>query len=845
MKNATIFLSVTLVSLADLGLNILTIYLATKGSLSQQISEYSFGKSLIDLSLLCYLRICFAIGELFGILRGKNEGVKRLQGLKRTIVNTSVGLCLLIAVKLLYFAEDSKEVLENSAAIKILFVTSALSNCTVYLQWSLLINLKFFPISNANCTINIDKEQGTEEERDSLLSGSSDEASSSGSESEESGDEDSHQKENGGKKKKKKGTANSTIWKLIKFAKPDIPYLLLGFLFLLIASICEIFLPYFSGQVISAIAIYKSYDMFKRYIILMTTVSLAASIATGLRGGTFTYVMARFTIRLQNFLLEHILKQEIGFFDTKKTGSIISRLTSDTTKMGDQIALNVNVFLRNIVKIIGILIFMAKLSWKLTIVTIVGTPIIVMLSEAYGEYYEKLSKKVQDSLALANEAAEESISSIRTVRSFAAEKIETKRYHLRLQDTFRLKVKEAIAFGGYLWCTEICFLAIEVLILFYGGHLVMRGDLSGGNLVAFSFYSFDLSGCIEDIGDIYTSLMEAVGASHKVFAYLEREPKIENDGTLKPTDFKGSIEFQNVSFSYPSRSDIPVLENISFRVDPGEIIALVGPSGGGKSTVVKLLEHFYEAQIGKVLVDCVPVQNYDHEYIHNRMALVAQEPTLFARTIAENITYGMENIDDERIKAVAEQSNAHEFITTMPEGYQTQTGEKGVQLSGGQKQRVAIARALIRNPSVLILDEATSALDADSEFMVQEAINKNLADRTVIIVAHRLSTIEVADKILVIDKGQVMEKGTHSDLIDKDGIYARLVMKQLHGNGKHRPNSRGATSLRKDNDGADDDGGDDASNCSGSESSSSESFKGSHHNSPPKSFKYSRSFSRS
>ena len=839
MKNSTIFLYVTLLSLADLGLNTLTIYLATKskGSVSRQVSEYSFGKSVIDLSLLCYFRICLAIGGVFGALRGKNEGVKRLQGLQRTIVNTSVGLCLLIAVKLLYFAEDSKEELDKSAAIKVLFIISALSNCTVYLQWSLLISLKFF--ANATCVINIDNEQGTEEERDSLLSGSSDEGSS-GSESDESDNEGHGQKENGGKKKKK-GSANSSIWKLIKFAKPDIPYILLGFLFLLIASICEIFLPYFSGQVISAIAIYKSYDMFKRYIILMTSVSLAASIATGLRGGTFTYVMARFTIRLQNFLFEHILKQEIGFFDTKKTGSIISRLTSDTTKMGDQIALNMNVFLRNIVKIIGILVFMAKLSWKLTIVTIVGTPIIVMISEAYGEYYEKLSKQVQDSLALANEAAEESISSIRTVRSFAAEKIETKRYHHRLQDTFRLKVKEAIAFGGYQWCTEICFLAIEVLILFYGGHLVMRGDLSGGNLVAFSFYSFDLSGCIEDIGDIYTSLMEAVGASHKVFAYLEREPKIENNGSLKPNDFKGSIEFQNVSFSYPSRSDIPVLENISFKVDPGEIIALVGPSGGGKSTVVKLLEHFYEAQIGNVLVDGMPVKNYDHEYIHNRMALVAQEPTLFARTIAENITYGIENVDDERVKAVAEQSNAHEFITTMPEGYQTQTGEKGVQLSGGQKQRVAIARALIRNPSVLILDEATSALDADSEYMVQEAINKNLADRTVIIVAHRLSTIEVADKILVIEKGQVMEKGSHSELIEKDGIYARLVKKQLHGNGKHHSHSRGAASQRNDDGGTDDqDDSDDESN-----SSDSESFKGSQHSSPPKSYKCSRSFSRS
>ena len=775
MKNSDMILKSVFLLFADIALNTLATYFASRKNFIQQINQYSFGKATFDLLFLSYLRFCLVIGSLIGILRSKNEGVKRLKSIQRAVINLSVGLCLVAAIKLLYFAEDNKDVLDNDASVKALFCVAALSNAALYIQWLLLKKIKFSPLRKSH-VLNLNSEEAFDEERESLLSESSD--STSETESGQSKDEDDSDEYS---EKIKEDTLRSSVTKLLKYCKPDAAFIFLGFIFLLIASICEIFLPFFYGQAIDAIAIKKSYPMFKKYIILMLTVSLVASIAAGLRGATFNYVMARFTIRIQNFLFEHIMQQEIGFFDSKKTGAIISRLTSDTTKMGDQISLNMNIFLRSCIRIAGSLVFMAKLSWKLTIVTIVGTPILVMISEAYGEYYEKIAKMVQDSLALANEAAEESISSIRTVRSFAAEKIEIKRYGSRLKETFKLKVKEAIAYGGYRSCTEVCFLVMEVLVMFYGGHLVMQGDLTGGYLVSFSFYSFDLSGCIEDIGDIYTGLMEAVGASHKVFAYIEREPKIKNDGIERPREFTGSIEFQNVGFCYPTRPDLPVLESISFSVKPGEIIALVGPSGGGKSTVVKLLEHFYEPNVGNVLIDGIPVQNFDHHFIHNRMALVAQEPTLFARSIADNIKYGLEDIDERRIQEVAEQSNAHDFISEMPEGYNTQTGEKGVQLSGGQKQRVAIARALIRNPSILILDEATSALDADSEFLVQEAINRNLADRTVIIVAHRLSTIEVADKILVIDKGRVMEQGKHQELLEKDGIYARLVRKQLHG----------------------------------------------------------------
>ena len=714
------------------------------------------------------LRSCLILGVLLGIFCNRYEGIQRVKKLKRPFVYLAVAMEFFVVIKLLYFSEDSKEKLNNSS-IKALFGTSAFFNIALYGQWELINALKVKRIYYGKLNIQADSP-----EAESLLSGNSSDSEN------ESEDNDNDSDSDAGSKGKEKKSTTSAVAKLLLYAKPDAAYILLGLVALVVASVCEIYLPLYIGVVINSIAIDKSEEKFKNAIVIMAILSVAASIAAGFRGGTFKFVMARYTIRLQNLLFRCIMRQEIGFFDSRKTGAITSRLTTDTTKVGDQISLNINIFLRSTIKVIGILIFMFRLSWRLTIVTLIGTPMVVIISEAYGDYYQKLSEKVQDSLAEANESAEEAISSVRTVKSFAAEQQEEDRYKNKLKSTFKLKIKEALAAGGYNVLTELSYLVMEVLLLFYGGHLVMKGDLTGGHLVSFTIYDMELGQSISDIGEIFTGLMEAVGASRKVFDFIEREPKIKNDGTFKPPQFIGGVEFQNVCFSYPSRQDIPVLKGLSFKVNPGEIVALVGPSGGGKSTVVSLLERFYDPESGNILVDGKPLYEYEHLYYHKKVALVAQEPTLFARTISDNIKYGLnEDIQEESVKAVAELANAHQFISDMPEGYDTQAGEKGIQLSGGQKQRVAIARALIRNPSLLILDEATSALDAESEYQVQEAINRNLSERTVIIIAHRLSTIEKATKILVVEKGQIVEQGTHSDLMKKDGTFAKLVEKQL------------------------------------------------------------------
>lgn len=501
----------------------------------------------------------------------------------------------------------------------------------------------------------------------------------------------------------------------------------------------------------------------------------------GVRGGSFTLIFARINLRLRNILFRSLMRQEIGFFDTNHTGDITSRLSSDTTQVGDLISNNINVFLRCVVKGIGFFIFMFGLSWKLTLVTIMGFPFIAVISKAYGEYYKRLTKDVQTALAEANKVAEETISAMRTVRSFASEDQEADSYYTKLLVMFQLNKKQALAYAGYMWSSCISELALQVAILYYGGHLVVSGQMTGGTLISFVIYELELGECLESISSVYTGLMQGVGAAEKVFEYLDRKPKHPQDGTEAPDTCKGLVEFKDITFAYPTRPEMEILKGVSFTLRPGEVTALVGPSGSGKSSCVGLLENFYPPQQGQVLLDGRPVQAYHHDYLHSRIALVGQEPVLFARSVQQNITYGLTEVPMEAVVQAATKANAHNFITGLTNGYDTGVGEKGTQLSGGQKQRVAIARALIRSPNVLVLDEATSALDAESEHIVQQALNKIMRQHTVLVIAHRLSTVERADNIIVIDRGHVVEQGPHSQLMAIRGLYYKLVQRQVLG----------------------------------------------------------------
>ena len=737
------------------------ILLTTQRKINDEIFSFSYGTSTFDLIICSCLRFCIMIGISFGLLRNIAV-VKRLKNSTNIAVYYGCAQAIYVVLKIMFFTEYSMNNMDKR--VWILLGISLFTCLTPYFTWKIL----------ASTVVPERKRQGF-----TSINNKDDDTSSIKS-------NDSDKEENLNvldKEVADKLKAVSSVKMLVSLAKKDIPYILVSLISLFLCSGAQVFLPYYTGLVLNYIVIDQSEEKFKQAMLYMALITVAAGFFSGTRAGFFTMVFARYILRLQKLLFTRIMGMEIGFFDVRKTGEITSRLTSDCTKVGDGLGLNFNIFLRSCVRVVGILAFMIKISWRLSIVTLVSIPVIGILSEAFGDKYRKLSEKVQNSLAVANESAEEAISCMRTVRSFAAEEEEVNRYADCLKKTYDIRRKEAILVCVYRWSTEITDLAMFLIILYFGGQLVIRKELSGGHLVSFILYSMDLGYAIDEIGNVYTGLMEAVGASKKLLVYIQREPKIDYNGKLSPEKgIEGVIEFRDVSFSYPSRPDVQVLDKINFSVKKGEVVALVGPSGGGKSSIINLLEHFYEPTSGTVLIDNVDVRQYDHDFIHKAMSLVQQEPVLFARKISENINYGLKpKADNDLIKNSAIMANCHEFVDNMPEKYDTETGEKGVQLSGGQKQRVAIARALIRNPSILILDEATSALDSESEYIVQQAINKNLTGRTVLLIAHRLSTVEKADKILVIEKGKIVEEGKHQDLVDLGGVYSTLVKRQLLG----------------------------------------------------------------
>lgn len=480
-----------------------------------------------------------------------------------------------------------------------------------------------------------------------------------------------------------------------------------------------------------------------------------------------------FICRVKVQLFGSLVRQDIGFIEAVKTGDITSRLSTDTTLMGEAVALNVNIFLRTLIKTLGMLYLMLSLSWKLTLLMLMETPLTGLLQNIYDTHYQKLSKKIQDSIAQANDAAGEAVSGIRTVKSFKTELSEAHRYDVRLMETHNLKTRRDTVRAIYLLVRRMTEVGMKVAMLYYGRLFIQYGQMSTGNLVSFILYQQDLGDSIRTLIYILGEMLNSVSAAGKVFEYLDRKSEVSIDGDLQPSDLKGHISFQNLTFSYPRRPDHNVLKNFSLELKPGQMTALVGMSGGGKSTCVSLLERFYQHQQGHILLDGQPLQNYQHKYLHSKIAMVGQEPVLFSGTVRDNIAYGLPGCSMDKVKEAASKANAHAFISKLENGYETDVGEHGNLLSGGEKQRIAIARALIRQPQVLILDEVTSSLDTESEQMVQQAL-ACCPTQTLLVIAHRLKTIERADQIVVIDSGEVVELGTHQELMDKKGSYYKL-----------------------------------------------------------------------
>ncbi|KAK9957996.1 hypothetical protein ABG768_012185 [Culter alburnus] len=573
--------------------------------------------------------------------------------------------------------------------------------------------------------------------------------------------------------KERKQRARVLFIRVIRFCKPDYIILCGAFVFLALAVLCEMFIPLYTGKVIDILGSHYQWDNFRSAIILMGLFSLGSSASAGCRGGLFMCAINSFTCRIKVQLFGSLVRQDIGFFETIKTGDITSRLSTDTTLMGRAVALNVNVLLRTLIKTLGMLYLMMSLSWKLTLLMLMETPLTGLLQNIYDTHYQRLSKEVQDSMAKASETAGEAVSGIRTVKSFRTELGEAQRYDVRLMETHNLKTQRDTVRAIYLLVRRMAELGMKVAMLYYGRLFIQYGQMSTGNLVSFILYQQDLGDNIRTLIYIFGDMLNSVSAAGKVFEYLDRKSEVSIDGNLQPSDLKGHISFQNLTFSYPRRPDHNVLKNFSLELKPGQMTALVGMSGGGKSTCVSLLERFYQPQQGHILLDGQPLQNYQHNYLHSKIAMVGQEPVLFSGTVRDNIAYGLAGCSMERVKEAASKANAHAFISKLENGYDTDVGERGNLLSGGEKQRIAIARALIRQPQVLILDEVTSSLDTESEQMVQQAL-ACCPTQTLLVIAHRLKTIERADQIVVIDSGEVVELGTHEELMNKKGNYYKL-----------------------------------------------------------------------
>lgn len=623
---------------------------------------------------------------------------------------------------------------------------------------------------------------------------------------------------------------------LLYICYPDLYYIVCAFVFLLLAAVAQVYIPKFTGNILDSLSTAFSKDDddsggksmidvpgFIANVKYLVLASIFCGIFSAIRGSIFTVVGGRVNVRLRVQLMDSLLSQDVGFFDTTKTGDITSRLSSDTTLVGDQVTLNVNVFLRSLVQAIGVLIFMFTISWQLSIIAFISVPVVTALSKWYGNFLRSLTKLMQKKLADGNSISEAAIGSMPTVKAFDAAEGELREFEGCMREYLHLNLRAATAYLGY--CTVVTALPYLVIavVVFYGGLLVRNEDMTSGELVSFILYLQSLSDAFSSIGYIFSSLTQAVGAADKVFELMHRKPRYRVPSTtvdstaitehrgifgitamktsayrqqgLRPETCRGQITLENVELFYPARPQRRVLNGLSMEVPPGSIVALVGSSGGGKSSVMSLVQHLYEPSSGRVLLDGIEVPELSPTWLSQHVSIVSQEPTLFGRSVKRNIMYGLEGTDrepsDEEIREAASLANASEFIENMPQKYDTEVGERGVQLSGGQKQRIAIARALVRKPSVLLLDEATSALDSESEHMVQQAIDQMIArgrggndghsGMTVMIVAHRLSTVRNADVIFVVRDGQVVERGKHDELLENsDGFYASLISRQMN-----------------------------------------------------------------
>ncbi|MCX8099566.1 MAG: ABC transporter transmembrane domain-containing protein [Casimicrobiaceae bacterium] len=518
-------------------------------------------------------------------------------------------------------------------------------------------------------------------------------------------------------------------------------------------------------------------------LLVMIALALAQGLGVYIRWANIAWVNQRVIADLRERIYAHLLALSPAHFDRERSGELLSRLTADTATLDGLIANAFSWALRNLVMMAGALIMLALTSPKLLAFVLVGTPLVIAPFVLLGRRVRRLARSTQDRLAEVMAGAGEAIGGIRTVQAFAREPEERHRFHAALEALFRQSVaRERLSVALAAITIVLAFVAVA-LVVWVGGHDVLTGRMSAGELSAFVFYAVIVASAVGAIAEVYGQLKRAAGATERIRELLATPSDITAPPSPVPiaAHGPGAIAVERVRFAYPTRPSHWALDDFSLEVAPGEVVALVGPSGAGKSTVFQLLLRFYDPQAGAIRVDGVDARAADPHAWRRQFALVAQDPVIFSASLEDNVRYGRPEASAAELRAACDAAHVTEFAERLPEGFATRLGERGVLLSGGQRQRVAIARAILAARPILLLDEATSALDAESEALVTEAIERLARRQTTLVIAHRLSTVQTADRIVVIDRGRVVGSGTHAELLATNPLYARLAARQLQG----------------------------------------------------------------
>ncbi len=582
-------------------------------------------------------------------------------------------------------------------------------------------------------------------------------------------------------RKQKLQSAKKVAPRLVRLANPYRPTLLMGLAALGLGCGLNLFFPYFFQQVLNGtLGLSFSADAGTIALIIVVLLGLQAPIFY-VRHYCFTVVGYRVVADLRRQLFNNLLAQDVAFFDSARTGDLLSRISSDAQLVQNAVAVNMSVAVRYTLQVIGGTVLMFRISPRLGVLIILLVPVLMIAGKIWGKKLRTYSKKMQTDLADATVMAEEALSAATTVKIFAGTNFEQTRFSAAIGRV--LQSGESRAHIAALFSSSMVFLLYSSIacMFFYGAYLVTEHKLTTGDLTAFILYGIIVAVSFGFLINVFDEFMHAVGASERIFSLLDSPPTLTSPPAPRtiPTETDGEVQFHNVSFFYPTRPDVQVLHDVSFNIGVGRHVALVGPSGAGKSTVAALIPRFYDPTDGEITYAGQPVKELDVEALRGKISIVSQDPQLFSVSIGENIRYGNLSANREQIIRAARAAHIHEFIESLPDNYDTLVGARGVQLSGGQRQRIAIARALLKNAKFLILDEAMSALDSENEQLIQDALRTLMVGKTTLVIAHRLSTVQHADEVLVMRDGYIAQRGKHDELMDEPGLYRTLVEHQM------------------------------------------------------------------